>query len=60
MQTFWFIVIAFFWTGFFVLEGFDLGVGSLHMIVGKTDVERRVAINSILSLIHISEPTRRS
>ena len=47
LQIFWFIVIAFFWTGFFVLEGFDLGVGSLHMIVGKTDVERRVAINSI-------------
>jgi cytochrome bd ubiquinol oxidase subunit II len=47
LQVFWFIVIAFFWTGFFVLEGFDLGVGALHMLVGKTDVERRVAINSI-------------
>jgi cytochrome d ubiquinol oxidase subunit II len=47
LQILWFIIIAFFWTGFFVLEGFDLGVGSLHMVVGKTDVERRVAINSI-------------
>lgn len=47
LQIFWFIVVAFFWTGFFILEGFDLGVGSLHMVVGKTDVERRVAINSI-------------
>jgi cytochrome d ubiquinol oxidase subunit II len=47
LQIFWFIVIAFFWTGFFILEGFDLGVGSLHMIVGKTDLERRIAINSI-------------
>jgi cytochrome bd ubiquinol oxidase subunit II len=47
VETFWFIVIAFFWTGFFILEGFDLGVGSLHMVVGKTDTERRVAINSI-------------
>jgi len=47
LQVFWFIVIAFFWTGFFILEGFDLGVGSLHMVVGKTDLERRVAINSI-------------
>jgi cytochrome d ubiquinol oxidase subunit II len=47
LQIFWFIVIAFFWTGFFILEGFDLGVGALHMIVGKTDTERRVAINSI-------------
>jgi cytochrome bd ubiquinol oxidase subunit II len=47
VQAFWFIVIAFFWTGFFILEGFDMGVGALHMIVGKTDIERRVAINSI-------------
>jgi cytochrome d ubiquinol oxidase subunit II len=47
LQIFWFIVIAFFWTGFFILEGFDLGVGALHMVVGKTDTERRVAINSI-------------
>src|ERR1700759_4489543 len=47
LQITWFIIIAFFWTGFFILEGFDLGVGSLHMVVGKTDLERRVAINSI-------------
>ncbi len=47
LQIFWFGVVAFFWTGFFILEGFDFGVGALHMVVGKTDVERRVAINSI-------------
>ena len=47
LQVFWFIVIAFFWTGFFILEGFDLGVGALHMVVGRSDTERRVAINSI-------------
>jgi len=43
----WFVVVAFFWTGFFVLEGFDFGVGGLHKVVGRTDTERRVAINSI-------------
>ncbi|HXJ66090.1 MAG TPA: cytochrome d ubiquinol oxidase subunit II [Actinomycetota bacterium] len=47
MQNFWFIVIALFFTGFFVLEGFDFGVGMLHGIVGKTDAERRLAINTI-------------
>jgi cytochrome bd ubiquinol oxidase subunit II len=47
LQIFWFIVVAFFWTGFFVLEGFDLGVGALHSVVGRTDIERRVAINTI-------------
>ena len=30
-----------------MLEGFDFGVGMLHRVVGRTDVERRVAINSI-------------
>jgi cytochrome d ubiquinol oxidase subunit II len=47
VHTFWYIVVAFFWTGFFVLEGFDMGVGALHMVVGKDDLERRVAINTI-------------
>ena len=46
-RSFWFIVVAVFWTGFFVLEGFDFGVGMLHRFVGRTDVERRVAINTI-------------
>ena len=47
LQIFWFIVIAVLWCGFFVLEGFDFGVGMLHWFVGKNDVDRRVAINTI-------------
>ncbi len=43
----WFGIIAFLWTGFFVLEGFDFGVGMLHKVVGRTDTEQRVAINAI-------------
>jgi len=43
----WFAVVAVFWTGFFVLAGFDFGVGALHQVVGRDDVERRVAINAI-------------
>ena len=43
----WFLVVAFLWTGFFVLEGFDFGVGMLHKVVGRTDTEQRVAINAI-------------
>jgi cytochrome d ubiquinol oxidase subunit II len=43
----WFVIVAFFWTGFFVLEGFDFGVGALHMLVGRKNSERRVAINTI-------------
>src|SRR5690348_366896 len=47
LETLWFVVVAVFWTGFFVLEGFDLGVGVLHTAVGRDDEERRVAINAI-------------
>ena len=47
LPVFWFVVIGFLWTGFFVLEGFDFGVGMLHRFVGRSDVERRVAINTI-------------
>jgi cytochrome bd ubiquinol oxidase subunit II len=47
LHTIWFVVVSFFWVGFFVLEGFDFGVGVLHTLVGKTDSERRVALNTI-------------
>jgi cytochrome d ubiquinol oxidase subunit II len=47
LHTIWFVIIAIFWTGFFVLEGFDFGVGALHRWVGKTEEGRRVAINTI-------------
>ena len=47
LHTLWFIILAVLWVGFFVLEGFDFGVGALHTIVGRTDTERRVAINTI-------------
>src|SRR3954468_18978219 len=47
LESFWFGVVAFFWTGFFVLEGFDFGVGVLHTIVGRDESGRRTALNAI-------------
>src|SRR6266496_490592 len=47
LVPFWFILIAVLWTGFFVLEGFDFGVGMLHGAVGKDEAGRRAAINTI-------------
>jgi cytochrome d ubiquinol oxidase subunit II len=47
LNNIWFIVVAIFWVGFFVLEGFDFGVGMLHSFVGHDDVERRIAVNTI-------------
>jgi cytochrome bd ubiquinol oxidase subunit II len=47
LHTIWFLIIVILWIGFFVLEGFDFGVGALHMVVGKSETEKRVAINTI-------------
>jgi cytochrome d ubiquinol oxidase subunit II len=47
LHTIWFVIVAIFWVGFFVLEGFDFGVGMLHTFVGRTETERRVALNTI-------------
>jgi cytochrome bd ubiquinol oxidase subunit II len=47
LVPFWFIVIAVLWTGFFILEGFDFGVGMLHSVVGQDEPGRRAAINTI-------------
>jgi len=42
----WYILIGILLTGYAILDGFDLGVGALHLFT-KTDEERRIMINSI-------------
>src|SRR5262245_18345697 len=43
----WFIIVAIFWTGFFVLEGFDFGVGILQRLLARDDIERITIVNTI-------------
>ncbi len=43
----WFFIIAFLLVGFFVLEGFDFGVGILNPLVARDEVDRRMIIASI-------------
>ncbi|MBX3061875.1 MAG: cytochrome d ubiquinol oxidase subunit II [Anaerolineae bacterium] len=47
LQTIWFVLIWVLFTGFFLLEGYDYGVGVLLPFVGKNDAERRMVINAI-------------
>jgi cytochrome d ubiquinol oxidase subunit II len=47
LNTLWFLLIGVLFTGFFVLEGFDYGVGILLPFLGRTDPERRRIINTI-------------
>ena len=46
LNTTWFILIGVLFTGYAMLDGFDLGVGALHLFT-KTDEERRVMLNAI-------------
>jgi cytochrome d ubiquinol oxidase subunit II len=46
LNTVWFILVGILLTGYAILDGFDLGVGSLHLLV-KKDKDRRTLINSI-------------
>jgi len=43
----WFALIAVLWMGYFMLEGFDFGVGVLLPVLGRTETERRVLVNTI-------------
>ena len=45
LNNVWFILIMVLFTGFFILEGFDYGVGML--LIGKNDYERSMLIRSI-------------
>ncbi|MFC5930178.1 cytochrome d ubiquinol oxidase subunit II [Cryobacterium melibiosiphilum] len=47
LSTIWFWIIAFMFIGYFVLDGFDFGVGMSLPFLGKDDVDRRVLINTI-------------
>jgi cytochrome d ubiquinol oxidase subunit II len=46
LNILWFILLGILLTGYAILDGFDLGVGILHLAV-KTDEERRILMNSI-------------
>jgi cytochrome d ubiquinol oxidase subunit II len=47
LNTLWFVLIAVLFIGFFLLEGFDYGVGILLPFIGRDDTERRLVINTI-------------
>jgi cytochrome d ubiquinol oxidase subunit II len=47
LHDIWFLLIAVLWIGYFVLEGFDFGLGILLPFLGRNDKERRVLINAI-------------
>lgn len=47
LRVIWWVLIGILLIGFAISDGFDLGVGALLTLVGRTDDERRVMINTI-------------
>ncbi|MBF4462035.1 MULTISPECIES: cytochrome d ubiquinol oxidase subunit II [unclassified Rathayibacter] len=47
LPTVWFWIVAVFFLGYFVLDGFDFGVGMSLPFLGRDDTDRRVLINTI-------------
>jgi cytochrome d ubiquinol oxidase subunit II len=47
LNTIWFALFVVVISGYLILDGFDMGVGILHLIAAKNDGERRIALNSI-------------
>lgn len=43
----WFILLGILLIGYAILDGFDLGVGIMHLLIAKTDEDRRMIMNSI-------------
>lgn len=47
LNTVWFALVGVLFTGYVILDGFDLGVGALHLFAAKTDEDRRLFLNAI-------------
>ena len=47
LETIWFVLWGVLWTVYFVLDGFDLGLGSTFLFLAKSEDERRVAVNAM-------------
>ena len=46
-QTTWFLLIAVLWVGYFILEGFDFGVGMLQRFVSRNEADRRAVLTTL-------------
>jgi cytochrome d ubiquinol oxidase subunit II len=47
LRVIWWLLLGVLLIGFALTDGFDMGVGALLPFVGKTDVERRIVINTV-------------
>jgi hypothetical protein len=56
LRELWFVLVGVLTTGYFILEGFDYGVGMLHPWLNHTDTERRASLSSIARMMTPYQP----
>jgi cytochrome d ubiquinol oxidase subunit II len=47
LETIWFLLWGVLWAIYFILDGYDLGIGTLLPVLGKSDTDRRIMLNSM-------------
>ncbi len=47
LQSIWFFLWGLLWALYFMTDGFDLGIGALYPILGKSDADKRTMINAM-------------
>lgn len=47
LETIWFLLWGVLWAIYFILDGYDLGIGTLIPVLGKSDRDRRVMLNAM-------------
>lgn len=47
MPTLWFMIVALMVAMYVLLDGFDLGAGAVHLLIARTDTERRTILRAI-------------
>ena len=47
METIWFVLVALMLTAYVILDGFDIGAGIVHLLIARTEDERRLVLRSI-------------
>src|SRR6266567_7556470 len=47
MEALWFCLVAIMIAGYVALDGFDIGAGIVHLLVARSDIEKRVVLASI-------------
>ncbi len=47
MNTIWFLLWGILWIGYFILDGFDLGLGTLMPFIAKNEEEKRIVYNAM-------------